>query len=352
MNGVAVRAGPHRDPSDLREPVPSEVSHVRMFPLAVERSVVLIISMSMLLLWASCKGESSTNSPATSSGKNRPPVITSVKFINTPISLTGPVAVQIEAEDPEREAVSFQYQWYVNNAPLAGQTSATLPPELLRRGQTVSVEVVPLDTNKQKGPLYRTVAASVGNTPPIVTRVSLVSQAIQTGERLEAQVEATDPDHDRVELTYRWFKNNAAVKEGEESFLDITGFVARDAVVVEVTAHDPSAAGDPVRSNSLILGNSLPKIVSTPPVPGPSDHFEYTVKAVDSDGDVLTYHLETAPPGMTIDEQSGHIAWSVPSNQQGPFRVKVFVKDSQGGAAYQEFDLTFSAPAFVKPAGA
>jgi hypothetical protein len=109
----------------------------------------------------------------------------------------------MQSEDPEREAVSFHYQWYGDNASLAGQTNATLPGELLRRGQTVFVEIVPTDGTSQGQP-YRTVSV-VGNSSPRITAVSLAPQTVRTGERLEAQVEANDPDHDRVDLTYRWY---------------------------------------------------------------------------------------------------------------------------------------------------
>lgn len=34
------------------------------------------------------------------------------------------------------------------------------------------------------------------------------------------------------------------------------------------------------------------------------DRYEYFVRAVDSDGDRLTYLLESGPPGMTIGVQS------------------------------------------------
>lgn len=259
--------------------------------------------------------------------------------------------MQIVAEDPEREPVSYSYQWYVDDTPLKGQTNATLPAELLRRGQRVGVEIVPADTT-QKGPAYRVQPVVVGNTPPIVRAVTIVPLAVQPGERLEAQAEAGDPDHDRVDLTYRWFRNHVLVKEGEEAFLDTQGFVAQDKIAVEVTARDPSAVGNTVRSGELVMGNSLPTIVSIPPAPGTPDSYTYAVKAIDSDGDALTYHLEAAPSGMTIGERTGRIEWRVPVNQPGVHHVKIVVKDGRGGAAYQEFDLTLTAAPPAKQAGA
>jgi len=301
--------------------------------------------MSLLLPWVSCKGESTTGSSASvaqlSSGNNSPPIIKSAKLISDPISLAGPVIVQVDAEDPEREAVSFQYQWYLNDAQLTGQTHATLSPELLRRGDRVSVEITPLDTNGQKGFAQRTSVVSVGNTAPIVTRASLAADS-HAGDRLEVQVEAHDPDHDQVDLTYRWLRNNVQVKNGEEPFLDTKGFVSRDVITVEVTGHDPSGPGKSLKSDSLILGNSLPKIVSVPPSTKMFDHYEYTVKGVDSDGDLLTYNLEAAPLGMTIEAQTGQILWQIPAGQSGTHHVRVVATDGQGGSAFQEFDINLS----------
>lgn len=307
-------------------------------------------------LWGAVSCTDRSQPPASSGALsapagNRPPTITSARFLSDPLSLNEPVAVQILAEDPEREAVSYSYQWYVDGVPLKGQTNATLPAELLRRGQRVSVEIVPADT-PQKGPAYRVPPVVVGNTPPTVQTVTIHPPAAQPGDRLEAKSEASDPDHDRVDLTYRWFRNNVLVKEGEEAFLDTKECVAQDKIVVEVTARDPIAVGNTVRSDLLVMGNSLPKILSIPPAPGPPDTYTYAVKAVDSDGDALTYHLEAAPSGMTIGERTGQIEWHVPTHQPGIYHVKIVVKDGRGGTAFQEFDLTLTAASPAKQAGA
>lgn len=324
-----------------------------MLHLGVNRRFCLIIALSASVFGVSCTGGSSPSGPGSpvSAKGNQPPVITSAKILYDPIPLSGPVAVQVDAEDPDREAVSFQYRWYVDNVPLPAQTDATLPAELLKRGQTVMVEIIPTD-GTHKGQAYRTKSVMVGNTSPKVIAVSLAPQTVRPGDRIEAQVEAADPDHDRVDLTFKWFRNEALIKEGEEPFLDTTGLASRDQIVVEVTARDPAASGSSLRSNPLVLGNSAPKIVSVPPLPGATDRFEYPVQAVDPDGDRLTYQLETGPPGMTISEATGHIAWNIPSDQHGTFHVKIVATDGRGGTASQEFDVTLKTAVPVKPAEA
>ena len=273
------------------------------------------------------------------------------KILQSPIPLTGPVGAQALAEDPEREPIAYSYQWFVNDAAVAGQTNPTFPAELLRRGQVISVEITPSD-GKQKGKPVRTPAAQVGNTAPQITAVTLTPQAIQPGGKLMAEVIAVDPDHDRVDLTYRWLRNDAVVKEGEEAFFDTTGLAPRDKVAVEVTARDSQALGNMLRSDGVTLGNNAPTIVSTPPAPVTPDQYEYAVRATDSDGDRLTYELETAPTGMTIEPGSGRITWMIPPGNRGVFHVKVLAKDGQGGTAYQEFDLAFGVSLPGKPTGA
>lgn len=299
---------------------------------------------------AACTGGEMTEgtAPITRSSANRPPVVTTAAIITSPLSQDAPAVVQIQSEDPEREAVSFRYQWYVDNAPVAGQTNATLFPEFFRRGQTVFVEITPTD-GTNKGQPYRTAAVVVGNTPPRITAVSLVPQPARAGDRLEAQVEANDPDHDRVDLTYTWYRNGTMIKEGEDSFLNTTGLVASDRVAVEVTASDPAGSASSLKSAPLALGNSGPTIVSTPPTAAVQGRFDYSVIARDPDGDSLTYHLEMAPPGMTISSDTGHIGWQIPTDQQGTFRVKVVAKDGHGGFATQEFDLRLSATTIPTP---
>jgi hypothetical protein len=72
------------------------------------------------------------------------------------------------------------------------------------------------------------------------------------------------------------------------------------------------------------------------------------VKAVDGDGDPVSFLLEAAPPGMVIDKETGHIVWQIPSDRLGSQRVRVVAEDGQGGKGFQEFHFTLPAP--VAPA--
>ena len=65
----------------------------------------------------------------------------------------------------------------------------------------------------------------------------------------------------------------------------------------------------------------------------------------------MTFALESAPPGMTIDEKTGRIQWEVPAASAGVYKVKVLVKDDHQGWASQEFDVTIGNPVTAKREG-
>ena len=281
---------------------------------------------------------------------NHPPVVHEAMIVPTPIVLDTPIAVQIHADDQDRDALTFHYQWMANGRPLDGQIAPTLPVSFLKQGTTVSVEIVP-DDGKTRGAVYRTVTATVVNTPPIISSLSVRPQPSKPGDKLEVLVEVDDPDRDRFELSFRWWRNEAVAKEGDEAFLDTTGFSPKDVVAVEVTPRDRTATGKPMKSEPLVLGNSPPTIMSTPSVPTGREQYEYVVKAVDQEGDRIRYRLEIAPPGMTIEVDTGHIRWQAAPGLTGAYKVRVVAEDIQGGTAFQEFDVTLTNPAPSKSEG-
>lgn len=274
---------------------------------------------------------------------NHVPVIHEATITPAPLTLDAPISVHVTADDAERDPLTFAYKWVVNGHPLEGQTGGLLPPQLLKQGDKVSVEILPGD-GKAKGAIYRSQVVTVMNTPPIISSLLVSPQPGVPGDKLEAHVEVTDPDADPTHIMYRWWRNGAVVKEGEDPTLDTDGFLNTDQVEVEAIARDQKAAGKSVKSGRLLTSNSRPAITSTPTVPSAGAPFEYRVTAVDPEGDQLSYRLETAPAGMVIDEATGHIRWPVAQASTGTHHVRVVVEDASGGRAFQEFDLNIPSP--------
>ena len=300
---------------------------------------VSVLSASLLLISGCLSGEGSEPTSRASGPTNHPPVVTAVSIIPSPLTLSAPLTVRVEAQDLDLNSLSFRYRWLVNGEAIAGQTGESLQPELLKRGDQVEVEVTPFD-GMIEGMPFRSAPSSVVNTPPIISEVFLDFDHEAQGRQVVAKVEAVDPDRDSMALTYRWRKNETVVKEGEENTLPIAGLTTKDTIQVDVTASDGAPNGATTVTERFTLSNSSPTIVSKPPSSPTVDQYDYLVKATDADGDPITYALETAPPGMTIEASTGQIRWRVAPDMKGNYRIRVVAKDPQGGFAVQEFDLS------------
>ncbi|TKB65469.1 MAG: hypothetical protein E8D47_07235 [Nitrospira sp.] len=257
--------------------------------------------------------------------------------------MNGPVSVQIEAEDPDRNPLTFRHQWFINGNLVEGETRPTLAPSFLKRGDQVQAEVIASDGQVESKP-FRAPAVVVGNTLPEVTKV-VIEPTGSDRTRFHAVVESLDVDRDTVTYVYRWRRNTTIVLEGEQSTLDTGSFTRGDSLTVEVTPRDASGAGKPRLSEPIALGNSAPTITSLPPSNFGKDMLSYAVQAVDEDKDTLKYQLESAPPGMIIDPATGVITWQVRSDVKGTYQVRVAVQDGYGGSAFQNFEVSLVSPA-------
>src|SRR5262249_59187622 len=88
-----------------------------------------------------------------------------------------------------------------------------------------------------------------------------------------------------------------------------------------------------VRPGTGIVLGSIPVTINT-------DYFSL-VRAMDPDGDPLTYSLLEAPAGATIHVQTGQLAWTPPA--PGTYHFRVQVADGRGGLDVQDYDVTVTA---------
>ena len=293
---------------------------------------------------AACSSGEPTGDRRSGTTDNHPPIVKSVVILPTPVVLSGPVTVSVSAQDVDGQNIQYRYRWLVNGEVMAGETAASLPQELLKQGDQVAVEVTPFDGVIEGAPFF-SASVPVDNTSPIIAHLSVGYDFDAGASRIIANAEVIDPDQDPVTVTYRWTQSSRVMKEGEDNVVDVVGLTAKDPVEVEVMASDGNHREPTTVKGQFLIGNALPTIVSQPPTAPTAGQYAYRVQADDPDGDPLTYVLESAPPGMTIDGQTGQITWVPSPETKGAHRVRIVAKDTKGGFASQEFELSLSGPA-------
>ncbi|HJT78200.1 MAG TPA: putative Ig domain-containing protein, partial [Gemmataceae bacterium] len=95
--------------------------------------------------------------------------------------------------------------------------------------------------------------------------------------------------------------------------------------------------------------NHAPAITSTPRIVISLDRaYFYAVAASDADADPLSFRLDAAPGGMTIDA-TGLVRWTSTAAQFGANAVTVRVEDGRGGVATQDFVIDVRSQATNQP---
>ncbi len=277
---------------------------------------------------------------------NNPPQMMNAVIIPANPDASTPLDVKYEAVDQDGNFVSYTFRWFVNNSQVQEGSSSALQPGAYRSGDVVVAEVVPADAFSQGSP-FRTDPITIGASAPRVGGVTLSPETPLTGDILTAKPTEADGAAATISIRYQWYVNGDAVGDpGSENTFDTRNLKKRDSVSVAVTATDGKLSGGPVRSNMVFIHNRKPEIISSAPEGLQGSSYAYQVVARDPDGDALKYRLERAPAGMTINESSGLIQWSLRKDTMYPGRneaaVRVTVDDSDGGTVSQDFRIIFT----------
>ncbi|MDS4041712.1 MAG: PKD domain-containing protein, partial [Candidatus Competibacter sp.] len=156
---------------------------------------------------------------------------------------------------------------------------------------------------------------------------------------------SSDPDGNS--LVYKWALSTrptgstAVLRNATAPQAEFTPDVAGD-YVAQLIVSDGQLPGEPdtavVTATVRTPTNHPPRITSSPVLSATvGQAYAYDVNATDDDGDTLVYSLNTALAGMSINAQSGLIAWLPVA--AGDYPVVVEVSDGQGGKATQSFSI-------------
>lgn len=275
--------------------------------------------------------------------KNTPPTILSARITPSLANTNSTLRVEVESRDAERDPVKLFYQWERNGEDITGAEDPTLNGINFVKGDAIRVRITP-DDGRLKGETFRSEELIISNSIPEITSMRVTPEPAYSNSDLTVAVEARDQDNDPVSFTYQWTKNDEVIPEEKSNTLNNSNFVKGDIIRVLVTPIDGEAEGSGLSFMPITISNAPPTITSTPPQSLSQGAYTYQVKVSDPDGDPLSFKLNQAPGGMTIDESSGLIQWRPTREDTGSYEIEIQALDNDGGQATQKYSFTLSFP--------
>ncbi len=191
---------------------------------------------------------------------NRDPVVTATLTPAEPTRLSTLTCTASDVADADDDATSLAFAWTINDAPAIAATTddESILGEAVERGDTVVCAVTVTDSSG--GTATSTATATIRNTPPVVSDVTLSPGEVYTNDVITASATITDGEEsaDELDVTYRFFVGVDMVQEGSSNTLDgAVHFDKGDDVYVAVMADDGLVTHTETSSTLTVL-NSPP----------------------------------------------------------------------------------------------
>ncbi len=296
-------------------------------------SLVLLICIAGIV---SCEGKKSSTS---ASQTNSPPVIVSVSILPEKPTMGNELSLSIQSKDAEGDPITYQYQWIKNDEEITGENQPVLKSGKFRKGDFIRVKVTPSD-GKVTGTSFLSSPVRIQNSPPAIGEVWIEPRVAYVNDNLKATAKSSDPEGDFIYYIYQWEINGSILDGERKETLEKGRFKRGDSVSVIVTPDDRESLGTPKRSEPLLISNSPPQIVSSPPTSVEKTTYLYQVKVSDADNDPIMFILKSGPKGMGIDRKTGLIRWEIRKEDKGTYPVEIEASDSEGARSIQRYTLT------------
>ncbi len=221
------------------------------------------------------------------------------------------VEISQAATDADGDKISYLYKWYKNDQEIKlGDSTRIISGQSIRKDQVWKVEVFAFDSRLKSAPAGHSVV--VANSVPKKPKVKLSSATVYTNSTLKIDLLTNpfDPDGDKVEVRYRWFKNDQRQSFAEnKSKLSKQELFKHDKWRAEVFGFDGSEDGEVAKLEF--------KVKNTPPTGcrikiGPAKPFtidglrvEFDRESTDADNDSISYQYLWKRNGKTVTNHKG-----------------------------------------------
>lgn len=272
---------------------------------------------------------------------NTAPVITSTP--PGPAIVGFPYVYQVHAQDAERDTISFRLDSAPVGMSIDRQTGnlTWTPTDQQTGNHAVAVVAADIHGAESQQSFTLQVEASAPNDPPAIT--SQPPLTARVGQTYVYVITAIDPDGDPLRYSLDAGPSGMAINASGVLAWQVPAELLGQKLPVTVRVED-GRTGTTTQSFQIEIvsqaSNSAPRVVSTPPLTGIVGRtYVYNMEAADPEGDLVSWSLSQAPPGMSIDALEGTLRWTPAADQTGPQDVVVQVKDIFLAGAEQSFTI-------------
>jgi hypothetical protein len=262
-------------------------------------------------------------------------VITSVNIQPEKPTKESELNLFIQSQDSDGDSISYQYQWIKNNEEMTEEKKSALKNEVFKKGDLLQVRVTPSD-GKASGTPFLSPEVKILNSPPVIQEVGIEPKVAYVTDCLKVNVKSSDSDGDFIYYTYQWEINGVVLNEERGETLEEGRFKKGDSIVVILTPDDREILGAPKKSEPLVISNSPPLILSSPPTSIEKATYIYQVRANDPDSDPIEFTLKSNPKGMKMDKKTGLIRWGFVKKTKELILLKLKYPTTQGQKTYND----------------
>ncbi len=254
---------------------------------------------------------------------NNPPLLDPVGNKSTDEGLL--LQFEVSAQDADADTLTYSISGLPGGATFSG-AAFTWTPQFTQAGSYNMIVTVD-DNNGGTDSEAITVIVNDVNRAPVLNPIG--DKSLAEGGHLGFTASASDPDADPVTImtsqlqTWMSFDGTA--------FTADPGFSDSGTYAVTFTATDGSDNDSETITITVGNVNQAPVLDAVAPVSGVENvQIQFTVNAVDPDGDSLIYSASGLPGGATFSAQT--FTWTPATGQAGSYSVTFSVSDGNGGS--------------------
>lgn len=225
------------------------------------------------------------------------------------------------AVDPEGDALTYRYDWYLNGTLYQSGSNDTVARGVTMRGQYWEVYAYANDGFGYGS--AGTDGINIDNSVPSVTSARIAPTTPSTSDDLTATGTGWfDQDGDSELYRYEWTRNGA-VDASETTATYPAGKTTKgDVLQVKLTPYDAWGTGTAVTSASVTILNAKPTapvVAITPTRPDPSDNLYCGIvtSSTDADGDRVSYSYNWYKDGSLTPWTSNTVSSTYTAHGEG-----------------------------------